>query len=446
MLRRWMLSAGISACILGAIALLWASPPQVGEPSGVNSADLGKSVYEQRCAPCHGESGKGNGPNAFFLSPRPRDFTTGLYEFRSTEPGSIPTDEDLGRTISKGLPGTAMPGWEKFIHGDTLSAIILYIKAFSPRFAREQPKVVNIGEVRPSTPASIAAGKLVYDKLQCADCHGTDGAGSGAVAHDFQDDLGNPISAANLTEPWTFHGGSKAGDVYMRFRTGLDGTPMPSYVGSASDQEMWDLANYVSSIGRTPVWSMNEAELSSYYVKKSGIAKSDPIHWGKYLVDGLGCAHCHTPFDEKGEYYAQLKFAGGQEWSLGPYGKIVSYNLTSDSTTGLGGWSDDQIKLVLKKGTRRDGSRMLPFPMPWTAYSALEEKDLDAIIAYLRSIPPVSNPIPNPQPLSFFPYLAGKFQMLVLKKEFVVYVYPGNGGGASVEASPKDVSQNEVQP
>jgi mono/diheme cytochrome c family protein len=444
MIRRRLLIGGVAVTALGVFAVLRASPPEEGGGGGGNIADLGRSVYREHCAPCHGEAGKGDGPNAFFLSPRPRDFTTGVYEFRSTEPGSIPTDEDLARTISRGLPGTAMPGWERFIGGDTLKALILYIKAFSQRFGEEEPKVVHLGAGQSLGDAGVAAGKLVYEKLQCADCHGTDGAGRGAVSRDFQDDAGNPIRAANLTEPWTFRGGSTARDIYMRFRTGLDGTPMPSYVGSASDQEMWNLATYVLSLGRTPVWSMNASELNSYYLKRAGLATSDPISWGKYLVEGLGCAHCHTPVDSNGRFYAQLKFAGGRAWSLGPYGKIVSYNLTSDSATGLGGWSDDQIKSVLTRGIRRDGSRMLPFPMPWTAYSALEETDLNAIVAYLRTIPPVVNRIPDPQPLGFLSYLAGKFQMLILKKDFVVYEYPGNSGGARVESPTSPVSQNEA--
>ena len=72
---------------------------------------------------------------------------------------------------------------------------------------------------------------------------------------------------------------------------------------------------------------------------------------------------------------------------LGPWGDVVSYNLTSDKETGLGAWTDDQIKTFVTRGIRRDGSRMLPFPMPWTSYSNLKPADLNAIVAYLRTVP-----------------------------------------------------------
>ncbi len=76
-------------------------------------------------------------------------------------------------------------------------------------------------------------------------CHGTDGRGTGAIATDFEDDWGQPLSAADLTTPWTFHGGATARDIYLRFRTGMSGTPMPSFADAATDKDMWDLANYV---------------------------------------------------------------------------------------------------------------------------------------------------------------------------------------------------------
>src|SRR3990167_8913357 len=69
----------------------------------------GKSVYEQRCAVCHGIEGKGDGPAQQFLYPKPRDLTAGKFKIRSTP--SLPTDDDLLRIISNGIPGTAMPGW-----------------------------------------------------------------------------------------------------------------------------------------------------------------------------------------------------------------------------------------------------------------------------------------------------------------------------------------------
>ena len=417
-------------------AALRLSAGQAGSP-GASDAGPGPAVYAVKCAPCHGADGKGNGPYATFLSPRPRDFTAGVYAFRTTESGSIPTDEDLLRTIRAGLPGSAMPSWQKFLSGDSLTAVLAYAKSFSPRFQSDRPQPVKIGSPVPSSAASIGAGAKVFEKLQCASCHGTDGAGAGATATDFQDAAGYPIRAANLTEPWTFHGGSAPRDIYLRFRTGIDGTPMPSYVGAATDREMWDLANYVVSIARKPLWKMDAGEVAQFYAAHDTIAGKDPEARGRYLVRTLGCGDCHTPTDGKGGMMEQFIYAGGQRWRVGPYGEYSSYNLTSDSATGLGAWKDEEIKKFITTGIRRDGTRMLPFPMPWPAFASLREDDLNAIVTYLRTLPPVRNEVPKPKPLGFFPYLLAKFKMLVLREPFDLYIYAGNDGSVKHAAEPE---------
>ena len=439
--------------VLCVLAFLLAVPTIRGgdrSTQNVQSTVLGKSIYDAKCSSCHGVDGKGDGNAAALLSPRPRNFIDGKYEFRTTESGSIPTDEDLMRTIKKGLHGTAMPDWDPFIGGDSLKAVIDYVKSFSPRFASEKPKPVKIGSTVPSSRASIADGKRVFQKLECAACHGVDGKGTDAAATEFTDDWGYDIKAANLTEPWTFRGGSTARDIYARFRTGLDGTPMPSYKGSATDREMWDLANYVVSMGRKPSWSMNEQELRAFYAELDKMNTANPQQRGKYLVETLGCGYCHTPIKKDGSIVEELKYAGGQHWDLYPFGNYVSYNLTSDKETGLGGWTDEQITTFLTTGTRRDGSRMIPFPMPWTAYAALKETDLKAIVVYLRSLPPVYNKIPLPEKENFFSYMWGKFRMLILKEDLPLTVYAGNAGTTKNDdvapMTPEQSSSKEKQP
>src|SRR5207245_9280645 len=73
----------------------------------------GRAVYTRRCVGCHGRDGDGNGEAATFLSPRPRDFTAAIFKFRSTPSGSLPTDADLVRTVTRGAPRTAMPTWHE---------------------------------------------------------------------------------------------------------------------------------------------------------------------------------------------------------------------------------------------------------------------------------------------------------------------------------------------
>ncbi len=425
----------------GAIILLHGSAAlAVTGPTDKPDDPLGKSIYEMKCVQCHDKEGKGRGVAAAILNPRPRDFTAGKFKFRSTESGTIPTDDDLMSSIMKGLHGTAMPDWGSFLHGDTLRAVVAYVKSFSPRFQKEAPKVVSTGRPIASTPASIAAGKKVFEKLECTSCHGTDGRGMNAIATDFQDDWGYPINATNLTEPWTFRGGSTPKDIYLRFRTGIDGSPMPSFAGSASDHEMWDLANYVASLARKPVWAMNGQEIKTFYATVDEFAKHHPVERGRYLVNTIGCGFCHSPVREDGSVIEELRLAGGQRWNLYPFDDVVSYNLTSDKETGLGNWTDDQIKTFLTKGIRRNGTRMIPYPMPWPAFASLKEDDLNAIVAYLRTVAPVYNRIPEPKSPNILSYLWGKFQALILKKNLPLHVYAGNAGSTSG----KPVSMNLI--
>ena len=143
----------------------------------------------------------------------------------------------------------------------------------------------------------------------------------------------------------------------------------------------------------------------------------------------------------------EFRLAGGQRENLYPFGTFVSYNLTSDKETGLGEWTDQQIKTLITSGIRRDGSRMLPFPMPWAAYAGLEDDDVNAIIAYLRTIPPVYNKIPLPKSEGFFSYLWGKFQILILKKDIPSLTYPGNSGTPKEHAvSSNDMNGKGVRP
>lgn len=429
-MKRWLIyfllgltgAAGVFLVFVwsGALNPLKSSPnPNQSE----QALPLGKAIYQAKCTMCHGDDGKGDGTAAAILNPKPRDFTSGMYKIRTTESGNIPTDEDLARAITNGLHGSAMPDWGPFLRRDSLEAIVAYIKSFSPRFEKEKPHIVHVSSPVPASASSIANGKRVYAKLQCASCHGTDGKGTGATATSLMDDWGNEIAAAHLSEPWTFKGGSSARDIYLRFRTGMNGTPMPSYVGTASDKEMWDLANYVVSLARKPVWAMNAEELKAFYAEADARAKENPVQRGKYLVESI-CAGCHTGYSTDGKAVPAYKLAGGLVFDIYPFGKFTSFNLTSDKETGLGNWTDEEIKRAITQGIQRDGSRLLPFPMPWTSIAQMPDDDVNAIIAYLRTVPPIRNEVPLPEKPNFFSYMWGKFEMLILKKQQLGYIYP----------------------
>jgi cbb3-type cytochrome c oxidase subunit III len=416
-------SIGLVAIFTGLIAgTLWCARLTV------EAQPRGKAVYDAHCVECHGSSGKGDGASAAYLTPRPRDFTTGKYKIRSTETGTAPSDDDLIGSVRRGLYATAMPGWDRILSDAEIGDVVEYVKSLAPQLLAQPARPVAIGPGVASSPTSIGRGQLVYDKLQCGKCHGSDGRGTGAVATAFEDDWRMPLRAADLTEPWTFHGGATSRDIYLRFRTGMTGTPMPSFADAASDAEMWDLANYVLSLARKPLWSMTAAEIQQFDARQLTQAKADPAKRGAQLVETLGCVLCHSPVDESKRMLPGMKLAGGMLIRINPFGDFPSGNLTSDKATGLGAWSNDEIKRVITKGILRDGSRLLPFPMDYGSYSTLTPDDLDAIVAYLRTVPAVVNKVPAPS-RPFLPvYLWGKFKMLMLGDDPPMVFFPGNAG------------------
>ena len=388
----------------------------------------GKAIFDAKCVECHGISGKGDGAAAALLTPRPRDFTTGKYKIRTTESGTGPTDDDLIQSVRQGLYGTAMPAWDRILADDEIRDVVAYIKGMAPQ--RPQPKPVVLKLATPSSPDSINRGRLVYEKLQCGKCHGTDGRGSGAVTADFKDDANQPLPAADLTEPWTFHGGSTARDIYLRFRTGMTGTPMPSFADAATDAEMWDLANYIVALARTPLWTMNAEEVAAFYAAQDAEQKANPVKRGKHLVETLACDVCHTPVDREKRALPGMRMAGGLLVRIAPFGDFPTANLTSDKATGLGNWTDDEVRRALTKGIRRNGTRLLPFPMDYASLSTLTPDDLDAMVKYLRTIPPIVNKVPEPRWTSLPLYLWGKFSWLILGNDPPTVFFPGNAGDA----------------
>ena len=92
-------------------------------------ANAGKPVYDAKCALCHGVKGDGKGPAAELLLPQPRDFTSGVYKIR-TSANKVPTDQDIFRMISNGMPGTSMPAWDVLPERDRWN-LVAYIKTFA---------------------------------------------------------------------------------------------------------------------------------------------------------------------------------------------------------------------------------------------------------------------------------------------------------------------------
>jgi len=220
-------------------------------PSTEDLLARGKAVYEARCVGCHGVRGDGNGPAATFLFPRPRDFTVGVFKFRTTPSGSLPTDGDLFRTVTRGVRWTAMPTWHELPDKDRL-AVVAYIKTFSPRWREEKPEPpVTIGPPPRATRELLARGKELFVRAKCWECHGHEGRGDGPSAPQLKDDFDLPIRPTDFTRG-QFKGGSNVVDIYRTMTVGLDGTPMPSFADSMTDEERWAISYYVLSFS---AWS-----------------------------------------------------------------------------------------------------------------------------------------------------------------------------------------------
>jgi mono/diheme cytochrome c family protein len=111
----------------------------------------------------------------------------------------------------------------------------------------------------------------------------------------------------------------------------------------------------------------------------------DPVKRGHYLVTIGHCMECHTPLSEGHHDFAGSLGKGGQTFR-GPWGESVSRNITSDKEKGIGAWSDADIKRAITQGVRRDGTRLKP-PMGFAWYARMNEEDLSAAVAYLRTVP-----------------------------------------------------------
>jgi mono/diheme cytochrome c family protein len=118
------------------------------------------------------------------------------------------------------------------------------------------------------------------------------------------------------------------------------------------------------------------------------VAKTDKVAYGAYMAGPLGhCIECHTPMGEAGFDYKNRLGAGGITFR-GPWGMSAARNITSDREHGLGAWSDSEIKRAITQGISRDGGHLKP-PMGFGYYANISDDDMSALIAYLRTIPPV---------------------------------------------------------
>ena len=216
---------------------------------------LGREVYKAACMTCHGLKGNGKGPSAKWLDPRPRDFTSGIYKWRTTPYGKLPLEEDIERTIREGVSGTDMFPFGEILSHKSRLAVARYIMHFSSQF--DDPDTANPEPVlifplkRPFPPseASAAKGKTLFATKGCNACHGNEGEGDGIAGGALVDSWGYPI------KPWDFtlgyyKSGANDADLFRTITTGPFGTPMPGYGPMTSEAERWNLVDYIRSLSK----------------------------------------------------------------------------------------------------------------------------------------------------------------------------------------------------
>ena len=284
----------------------------------------GRVLYMRHCSHCHGTSGDGAGPTAQYLNPRPRDYRHGIFKFTSTKDDSRASRTDIKRVLQYGIPGTYMPSFlllkDKEIH-----ALVEYVRFLTLRGEYERKLVNELaGDFSQEAVASRTEGSESRDKilaelkemlagdiveaatsigdgiaedwsasdteaalivpsvaripdslesrrrgrelflskaLNCADCHGVDGAGNGPqttafIKHPITNETYNEAGLHdvwnNLNQPRNLHtgiyrGGRRPIDLFSRIHAGIKGSAMPSFKNTPHD-DIWHVVNYVLSI------------------------------------------------------------------------------------------------------------------------------------------------------------------------------------------------------
>ena len=176
--------------------------------------------------------------------------------------------------------------------------------------------------------------------------------------------------------------------------------------------------------GLTAVALIGTVACGDAQVAASATTKTDAVKRGEYLVSVVGCNDCHTPLKmgPQGPEPDMTRFLSGHPeqvgplpaanaqgpwlWAgaatntafAGPWGTSYAANLTPDQNTGLGIWDETMFVNAIRTGRHMGTSRPIMPPMPWPAFRNASDEDLKAIYAYLRTIKPITNHVPDVQP------------------------------------------------
>ncbi len=297
-------------------------------------------------------------------------------------------------------------------------AMLIYVKAALPDVGPPPDITIEI------TPERVKRGEYLANHVWlCMDCHsdrdwtkfsappnpGTEGSGG----DEFSQELGFPghYYATNITPggigDWT------DGEVFRAITSGVskDGRalfpvmPYP-YMGKADIEDIYSVIAYIRTL---PAVEKTYPEPTSDFPMnfiinlipeepdfQKPINRSDQIAYGEYLA--WSCVECHT-IAEKGQIDLEQSFAGGRDFALPGGGTVFSANISPDQETGIGKWTQEQFIKKFKayadtnyKSSYIEKNTFNTF-MPWEMYSGMEEEDLAAIYAYLRTVEPRKNTV-----------------------------------------------------
>lgn len=267
--------------------------------------------------------------------------------------------------------------------------------------------LTGMGTAQAQKPGSVERGKYLMEGIvACGNCHiarGPQGQplfDQGLSGGMVFDEPPFKAYAANITpDPdtgvgkWTDAQLAKAIREGIRPHKSVIGPPMPiAFYRQLSDDDLAAIIAYLRAqpaVKNTVPKSEYTMTLPTTYGPPIKSVKAPPetdkLGYGKYLADIGHCMDCHTPRDNKGMLQTQHWGAGGTVFA-GPWGKSISRNLTPDET-GLKGWTDAQIAKAIRSGVDREGNPYKP-PMAFNFYQHINDADMSALIAYLRSLKP----------------------------------------------------------
>ncbi len=298
-----------------------------------------------------------------------------------------------------------------------VGAVLVKVYALSP-VVRPAPQVTVV-----STPERVARGKYLAESVaNCISCHSPADSsqpgnpvtpGKEYTGHDFSVEMvGFPgaIRAPNLTsDQETGIGAMTDGELLRALREGIgrDGhalimMPSKDFAAAMSDDDAKAIVAFLRSLPpvRSPVgptvlgFPLNVlVRLEPQPLEKPAPPMpADPLERGKRLMTLAHCSGCHSTHDEHHQDVAGHYLAGGDRFPLPGNGAAFAANLTQDPATGLGAYSDDDLRHAIFEGKSRSG-RALYF-MPWTIFRSMNDEDKQALLTALKTVPPVSHPVP----------------------------------------------------